>query len=72
VGYLDELKRQADEARARTSVDLAALERNSLVTDGACNAAFRYLAQPGAAAERAAAGVEGRRTASTRRTPSAT
>jgi hypothetical protein len=44
VGYLDELKRQADEARARTSVDLAALERNSLVTDGACNAAFRYLA----------------------------
>jgi hypothetical protein len=44
VGYLDELKRQADEARALTSVDLAALERNSLVTDGACNAAFRYLA----------------------------
>ena len=44
MGYLDELKRQADEARARTSVDLAALERNSLVTDGACNAAFRYLA----------------------------
>ena len=44
MGYLDELKRQADEARARNSVDLAALERNSLVTDGACNAAFRYLA----------------------------
>lgn len=44
MGYLDELKRQADEARARTTVDLAALERNSLVTDGACNAAFRYLA----------------------------
>jgi len=44
VGYLDELKRQADEARARNTVDLAALERNSLVTDGACQAAFRYLA----------------------------
>jgi len=44
VGYLDELKRRADEARARNSVDLAALERNSLVTDGACHAAFRYLA----------------------------
>jgi hypothetical protein len=44
VGYLDELKRQADEARARNTVDTAALERNSLVTDGACQAAFRYLA----------------------------
>ena len=44
MGYLDELKRQADEARARNSVDLAALERNTLLTDGACNAAFRYLA----------------------------
>ena len=43
MGYLDELKRQADEARARNTVDLAALERNSLVTDGACQAAFRYL-----------------------------
>lgn len=43
MGYLDELKRQADEARARNTVDLAALERNSLVTDGACHAAFRYL-----------------------------
>ena len=43
MGYLDELKRQADEARARSSVDLAALERNSLLTDGACNSAFRYL-----------------------------
>ena len=44
MGFLDDLKRKADEERARTSVDLAALERNSLVTDGACNAAFRYLA----------------------------
>ncbi|MEP7302953.1 MAG: hypothetical protein ABI699_15680 [Caldimonas sp.] len=43
MGYLDELKRQADEARARDTVDLAALERNSLVTDGACQAASRYL-----------------------------
>jgi hypothetical protein len=44
VGYLDDLKRRADEERARTAVDLGALERNSLLTDGACNAAFRYLA----------------------------
>ena len=43
MGYLDELKRQADEARARNTVDTAALERNSLVTDAACQAAFRYL-----------------------------
>ena len=44
MGYLDDLKRRADEERARSAVDLGALERNSLLTDGACNSAFRYLA----------------------------
>ena len=44
MGYLDDLKRQADEARARQTVDSAALERNSLVADSACQAAARYLA----------------------------
>jgi hypothetical protein len=44
VGYLDDLKRQADEARARQTVDTAALERNALLTDSACQSASRYLA----------------------------
>jgi hypothetical protein len=44
MGYLDDLKRQADEARARQTVDTAALERNALLTDSACQSAFRYLA----------------------------
>ncbi len=43
MGYLDDLKRQADEARARQTLDTAALERNALVTDSACQSAFRYL-----------------------------
>lgn len=43
MGYLDELKRQADETRARNTIDTAALERNSLLTDAACQTAFRYL-----------------------------
>lgn len=43
MGYLDDLKRQADEARARQTLDTAALERNALVTDSACQSASRYL-----------------------------
>ena len=43
MGYLDELKRQADAARERQTLDVGALERNSLVTDAACYSAFRYL-----------------------------
>lgn len=43
MGYLDDLKRQADEARSRQTVDTAALDRNALVTDSACQSAFRYL-----------------------------
>jgi len=43
VGYLDELKQQAAETRARNTLDIGALERNTLVTDSACQSAFRYL-----------------------------
>jgi hypothetical protein len=43
VGYLDELKRQAEAARSQQSQDLAALQRNALVTDAACQAAARYF-----------------------------
>jgi hypothetical protein len=43
VGYLDELKRQADAAKSQNTLDVGALERNSLVTDSACQAAFRYF-----------------------------
>lgn len=43
MGYLDDLKRQAEAARAKLTVDSAALERNSLVVDSACQAAARYL-----------------------------
>jgi hypothetical protein len=43
VGYLDELKRQADAAKARLTVDGGAFERNTLVTDAACRSTFRYF-----------------------------
>jgi len=43
VGYLDELKRQAEATRAQQTKDNTALERNALLTDGSCNSAFRYL-----------------------------
>jgi len=44
VGYLDELKRQADAAKAQHTLDIGALGRNALVTDAACQSAFRYFA----------------------------
>lgn len=44
MGYLDELRRQADAAKAQSTLDIGALERNALVTDAACQSAFRYLA----------------------------
>jgi hypothetical protein len=44
LGYLDDLKRQADELRARQSHDVGALERNALLTDSACQSAARYFA----------------------------
>ena len=43
VGYLDELKRQADEAKARQTQDIGALQRNAMLTDSACQVAARYL-----------------------------
>lgn len=43
MGYLDELKRQAEEARARQTQDIGALERNAMLTDSACQSAARYF-----------------------------
>jgi hypothetical protein len=43
VGYLEELKRQADAALAEQSQDIGALQRNALLTDSACQSAARYL-----------------------------
>ena len=60
MGYLDELKRQADEARARNTVGpRRRCSATRSLTDGACQAAFRYLASLAQPAQRAAAGVEG-------------
>ena len=44
VGYLEELKRQADEALARQTQDIGALQRNALLTDAACQTVSRYFA----------------------------
>jgi hypothetical protein len=44
VGYLEELKRQADAALAQQSQDVGALARNAMLTDSACQSAARYLA----------------------------
>ena len=44
MGYLDELKRQAEAAKSQNTLDVGALERNALVTDAACQSAFRYFA----------------------------
>jgi hypothetical protein len=44
VGYLEELKRQADAALAQQSQDIGSLERNALLTDAACQTASRYFA----------------------------
>lgn len=43
MGYLDELKQQADAAKARQTVDTGALERNTLITDSVCHSTFRYF-----------------------------
>ena len=43
MGYLEELKRQADAALAQKNQDIGALERNALLTDSACQSAARYL-----------------------------
>jgi hypothetical protein len=44
LGYLEELKRQADDVLAQQRQDIGALQRNALLTDAACNATARYLA----------------------------
>ena len=43
VGFLDDLKRQAEAAQALQSTDGRAFERNAAVADAACHSAFRYL-----------------------------
>jgi hypothetical protein len=43
VGYLDELKRQADDMLAQQRQDIGALQRNAMLTDAACHATSRYL-----------------------------
>ncbi|MGZ8259621.1 MAG: hypothetical protein ACXWUL_03605 [Caldimonas sp.] len=43
MGYLDELKRQADDVLAQQRQDIGALQRNTLLTDAACQSASRYL-----------------------------
>jgi hypothetical protein len=44
VGYLEELKRQADEALAQQTQDIGALQRNALLTDASCQSVSRYFA----------------------------
>lgn len=43
MGYLDELKRQADAERAKHTLDIGALERNTLLVDSACHSTSRYF-----------------------------
>jgi hypothetical protein len=43
VGLLDDLKAKADALRARHTVDLAAMERNTALTESACRSIFAYL-----------------------------
>ncbi len=43
MGFLDDLKRQADAAKAAQQTDTGALERNALLTDAACRTAGAYF-----------------------------
>ena len=43
MGYLEELKRQADEALALQTQDIGALRRNAMLTDAACQSTSRYF-----------------------------
>jgi hypothetical protein len=43
VGYLEELKRQADDVLAQQRQDIGALQRNTMLTDSACHTTARYL-----------------------------
>lgn len=44
VGFLDDLKRQADAAKALQHTDTGVLARNALLADGACHGAATYFA----------------------------
>jgi len=44
VGYLADLKKQADDVLAQQHQDIGALQRNTLLTDAACQTAARYFA----------------------------
>lgn len=43
VGFLDELKRQADAAKAQQTTGFDALDRNAMLADSACKSALRYF-----------------------------
>jgi hypothetical protein len=43
VGFLDDLKRQAEAAKAQQTTDLGAQDRNAMLADAACNSALRYF-----------------------------
>ncbi|HEV7914054.1 MAG TPA: hypothetical protein VGP22_09820 [Albitalea sp.] len=43
MGFLDDLKRQADALKARQTIDVAALARNAALTEAACKTSFAYL-----------------------------
>jgi hypothetical protein len=47
VGFLDDLKRQADAAKAAQTTDTASLARNAALADAACKTAFTYLSTLG-------------------------
>ena len=44
MGFLDDLKRQADAAKAAQDTDTGFLDRQAALTDAACQTAFTYLA----------------------------
>ena len=43
MGFLDDLKRQAEAAKAGQTVDLATAERNGLLVEAACKTVFGYV-----------------------------
>lgn len=43
MGFLDDLKRQADALKARQTLDTAALARNTALAEAACKTSFGYL-----------------------------
>lgn len=47
MGYLEDLKRQADSLLAQQRQDIGALQRNTLLTDAACQSVARYFATLG-------------------------